>query len=180
MPADAQTIGRPARHIRGSLLCPIMQISPTVAVRLAGLADAAAVAGCFDMYRRYQGTPGPDRAQWEQIVIDEMQPGRSQFFVVGAPAHSVAMMSQFWSPWRSGFVGQVGYVWCDPLHRRRGIGRALIEACETDARDRGFMRMELHVNEANTAALNLYTKAGWRDDNSAYDGQRDIRYYKDF
>ena len=42
------------------------------------------------------------------------------------------------------------------------------------------MRLELHVNEANTAALDLYTKAGWRDGNPAFDGQRDIRCYKDF
>ena len=175
-----QVAGRPARHIRGSLLCRSVQISPTVAVRLAGLGDAASVAGCFDLYRRDQGTPGPDRARWEQIVIDEMQPGRSQFFVVGEPPHSVAMMSHFWSPWRSGFVGQVGYVWCDPMRRRQGIGRALLDACEADARDRGFVRMELHVNEANTAALDLYTKAGWRDDNPAYEGHRDIRCYKDF
>jgi RimJ/RimL family protein N-acetyltransferase len=46
--------------------------------------------------------------------------------------------------------------------RRRGIGRALLEAAERWARTAGVAKVELHVFPHNDAALALYESLGYR------------------
>ena len=46
--------------------------------------------------------------------------------------------------------------------RRRGIGRALMEAAEDWARDVGVGKIELHVFPYNVAAIALYERLGYR------------------
>ena len=47
-------------------------------------------------------------------------------------------------------------------HRRRGIGRSLMEAAESWGRDVGVRKIELHVFPHNHAALALYDQLGYR------------------
>jgi RimJ/RimL family protein N-acetyltransferase len=47
-------------------------------------------------------------------------------------------------------------------HRRRGIGRALLEAAVAWARRAGVRKLELHVFPHNSAALALYERFGFR------------------
>jgi RimJ/RimL family protein N-acetyltransferase len=47
-------------------------------------------------------------------------------------------------------------------YRRRGIGRALMEAAEAWAREVGVRKIELHVFPHNEAALALYEHLGYR------------------
>jgi L-phenylalanine/L-methionine N-acetyltransferase len=48
-----------------------------------------------------------------------------------------------------------------PEWRRRGAGRALLEAAERWARDTGVRKLELHVFPHNDAAIALYEQAGY-------------------
>ncbi|MBX3190924.1 MAG: GNAT family N-acetyltransferase [Labilithrix sp.] len=50
----------------------------------------------------------------------------------------------------------------DPAHRRAGIGRALVRAAARSARARGLDRIALHVSTGNQAAIELYTREGFR------------------
>lgn len=47
-------------------------------------------------------------------------------------------------------------------HRRRGIGRALLERSVSWARDAGVRKLELHVFPHNEAAIALYEDFGFR------------------
>jgi RimJ/RimL family protein N-acetyltransferase len=47
-------------------------------------------------------------------------------------------------------------------HRRRGIGRGLLDAAAAWARRSGVRKLELHVFPHNTAALALYEQFGFR------------------
>jgi ribosomal protein S18 acetylase RimI-like enzyme len=47
------------------------------------------------------------------------------------------------------------------LARGTGLGKALTEACFERAKARGCRRIELDVNEQNTAAIALYTSLGF-------------------
>jgi ribosomal protein S18 acetylase RimI-like enzyme len=49
----------------------------------------------------------------------------------------------------------------DPEYRKRGIGRALMEAVEAEAAGRGVIGIYLHVESCNEAALGLYERAGY-------------------
>lgn len=46
--------------------------------------------------------------------------------------------------------------------RGRGVGRALLQAAERRARAQGARGMTLHTADANLAALELFTRAGFR------------------
>jgi RimJ/RimL family protein N-acetyltransferase len=47
-------------------------------------------------------------------------------------------------------------------HRRRGFGRALMEAAERWAREAGVRKLELHVFPYNEPAITLYESLGYR------------------
>jgi ribosomal protein S18 acetylase RimI-like enzyme len=49
----------------------------------------------------------------------------------------------------------------DPAHRRRGLGRALLDAAAAEARARGARRLTLRVLAHNEPARRLYERAGF-------------------
>ena len=63
---------------------------------------------------------------------------------------------------RSG-AGRVGGMWVDPAWRRRGVGRALLDAVFGWARERGLGRLGLWAPAHSPAALGLYAHAGFRE-----------------
>ena len=48
-----------------------------------------------------------------------------------------------------------------PPARGRGLGRRMLEACMSFARDQGYLKMQLWTHESHQAAGALYAKAGW-------------------
>lgn len=49
-----------------------------------------------------------------------------------------------------------------PRFRRRGVGRELIDDCETFARSRGITTIRLEVRETNLTAINFYESLDYR------------------
>ena len=60
-------------------------------------------------------------------------------------------------------VARIGGTWVTPSHRRRGVGRKLLEAVVSWARGHGFSRLALWAPSANAAALALYRQAGFKN-----------------
>jgi GNAT superfamily N-acetyltransferase len=55
-------------------------------------------------------------------------------------------------------------MWTDPTARGRGVGRALVEATATFARQTGSRELFLEVAHGNDAAHSLYLSCGFEDD----------------
>jgi len=55
----------------------------------------------------------------------------------------------------------VAYMAVEPDAQRRGIGRALLNAAEGLARERGLPTIAMMVTESNVPALDLYTSSGY-------------------
>ena len=66
-----------------------------------------------------------------------------------------------------------------PPVRRRGIGRALLEAVLTAAREAGAARIDLGTSEDDTAALALYESFGFTNREGGPDGPRMLFYERD-
>ena len=59
--------------------------------------------------------------------------------------------------------GQIINVAVHPDARRRGVGRRLMEAAQTYAKERGIVFLSLEVRESNIAARSLYSSLGWEE-----------------
>jgi ribosomal-protein-alanine N-acetyltransferase len=57
--------------------------------------------------------------------------------------------------------GQIINVAVHPDARRRGVGRALMQAAEAYAKERGIVFLSLEVRESNIAARSMYSSLGW-------------------
>ncbi len=82
-------------------------------------------------------------------------------FVAEAPEGLVARLSLARDPHPASFhVADLGLM-VAASHRRRGIGRALLEQAVEWARERGVSKLELHVFPHNEPALALYKAFGF-------------------
>jgi GNAT superfamily N-acetyltransferase len=61
-------------------------------------------------------------------------------------------------------VGFLRQIVVDPAARRRGLGRALVAACQKQLRAQGARRLRLNVKEDNRGAIALYERAGLHPD----------------
>jgi putative acetyltransferase len=64
-------------------------------------------------------------------------------------------------------------------HRRRGIGRALLEQAEAWARSAGVVKLELHVFPWNEPAIRLYEEFGFEREGLRRDHYQRDRAYVD-
>jgi ribosomal protein S18 acetylase RimI-like enzyme len=80
------------------------------------------------------------------IRLKAMEDERMVGFVAGDPRHDKG--------W--GWIATIGV---DPRYQRRGIGRALLRACELQLK---VASMKLTVRMSNQAALALYEKEGYQ------------------
>jgi len=81
------------------------------------------------------------------IRLKAVENGDMIGFVAGDPRPSQA----------SAWIATIGV---DPRYQRRGIGRALLRACEAQIK---LPRMKLTVRLSNDAAISLYEKEGYRN-----------------
>jgi ribosomal protein S18 acetylase RimI-like enzyme len=58
--------------------------------------------------------------------------------------------------------GHVVSMWVDPLHRRSGVGRFLIDGLKAWALARGMRELKLMVTSVNPGAIRFYEKLGFR------------------
>ena len=50
-----------------------------------------------------------------------------------------------------------------PEHQGRGVGRALLELADTQARAQGYGELHLYTHETMTENIALYTRLGWSE-----------------
>lgn len=123
------------------------------------------LASLFELYRVHYGQP-PAPAETQAWVREMAGSGDLAFYgayhgprMVGfAAVHQVPAslaLSRFW---------QLRDLFTDPALRRRGIARQLVDTIRRAATDAGALRLSLHTEPANTAALALYRQCGFTID----------------
>jgi ribosomal protein S18 acetylase RimI-like enzyme len=99
------------------------------------------------------------RAAWATILV-AVAGGR----VLGTVSYVGDAGSELATRFQMLDEGSIRMLAVAPDCRRRGIGRALSEACITRARAEGKRRVVLHADETMTAARDLYEGLGFKRD----------------
>ncbi|HET9625038.1 MAG TPA: GNAT family N-acetyltransferase [Kofleriaceae bacterium] len=118
------------------------------AARLASLAEAPLAFG-----GRYEDERDHTEATWRARLAVRAQ------FVAREAGATVGMAGVF----REGphEAGELVSMWIAPSHRRRGVGRMLVERAIAHARAIGCGEMRLLVAEDNPEAERLYARCGF-------------------
>lgn len=89
------------------------------------------------------------------LVSERASGGLCGFAEVGLRSHAEGCLT---SP-----VGYLEGIWVDPEYRRRGVGRALLAASQTWARERGATEMGSDAALGNQASHFFHRAAGFQE-----------------
>lgn len=140
--------------------------APAFSIRLAGAEDAAAVAPLFDAYRQFYDQPA-DPAGAGRFVLERLARQESEILIACDADGWILGFCQLYPTFCSVEAKPIFSLYdlfVLPAHRRAGVGRCLLQAAETLARQRGKARMDLTTARSNHAAQALYESLGWKRD----------------
>jgi ribosomal protein S18 acetylase RimI-like enzyme len=113
-------------------------------------------------------SPGP------QVVADRVRELMSSddfaVLLVGSGPNGLAVLRFRPSIYSQALECYLAELYVQPSHRRRGLGRALLEATMDLARERGADFMDLGTSEDDVAARALYERMGFTNRERAPDG----------
>ena len=113
----------------------------------------------------YEVAPGDDRLEElaRALIADPRHEG-TQLIARGDDGEPLGFATLFWS-WQTLAASRVGVMndlFVVPAGRRRGVGRALIEACRARCREHGAADLVWETALANQTAQGLYESVGAR------------------
>ena len=136
--------------------------APSITIRQAVLADLDAVAPLFDLYRQFYSQPSDldgarvflrqRFAHGESVIFLALQDGAALGFAQIYPSFSSITMARELILYDL-FVAEAG--------RKRGIGKALLDAAAAYGRAVGAAGMNLTTAHNNDTAQSLYRANGW-------------------
>lgn len=156
-----------------------MNEQPQSEIRRASEADATAIAQLLhDFNSEYEDyTPGVP-ALTERIG-ELLADGEITVVLAGDPPTGFALFRLRPSLWAKAADAYLEELYVVPQRRRKGIGRALLEASIEAAREAGANHFELTTGETDTEARALYESRGLTNHEGAPDGPRMLYYELD-
>jgi len=148
-------------------------------IRRAGASDAANVARLLhDFNSEYEdytpGVPALTERLGELLGDNEIT-----VLLAGDPPTGFALFRIRPSLWAKAGDAYLEELYVIPEQRRKGIGRALLEASIQAAREAGANHFELTTGEDDTAARALYESRSFTNREGAPDGPRMLYYELD-
>jgi GNAT superfamily N-acetyltransferase len=116
----------------------------------------------FDRYRAHYGEAA-DARQTSRWLETNIGSGRVGAFVAedGGQLVGFAITMDVPASLRLAHFWQIRDLFVLPSHRRRGVGRALLDCIRTAAIDAGALRVVVQTEVDNTSALRLYAESGY-------------------
>lgn len=144
-------------------------------VRVAGVADAVAVATLLDDFNCEFDTPTPGVAVLTGRLQRLLVRGDVVALLADSPAVGLAVLTLRPNVWYDGPVGLLDELYVVPERRGRRIGSALLEVTEQVVRGRGGALLEINVDGEDVDARRFYERHGYRNSEPGNDEQ--ILYY---
>ncbi|MFT3777863.1 MAG: GNAT family N-acetyltransferase [Ottowia sp.] len=145
-----------------------MTEAPTVQVRRADFRDARDRAALVRLLNAYaldpMGGGAPLAAEVQARLCDDLArlPSAASFIAWRGDAPvGLANCFESYSTFKARPLLNLHDLVVDAAHRGRGVGQALMEACEAHARERGCCKLTLEVLSGNQRALRSYERFGF-------------------
>ncbi|MFP5374380.1 MAG: N-acetyltransferase family protein [Gammaproteobacteria bacterium] len=144
-----------------------------IGIRRAGLDDLDALVPLFEGYRRFYGQPG-DLPRARGFLRERLACGESVVLLAGiaadgtGPAAGFAQLYPVFSSVRTARAWLLNDLFVATAARRRGVGRALLDAAAAFARADGAVALMLETGRGNDDARALYRSAGWHEDDTQW------------
>ena len=156
-----------------------MHEQPQSEIRRASEADATAIAQLLhDFNSEYEdytpGVPALTERIGELLVEEAIT-----VLLAGDPPSGFALLRIRPSLWAKAGDAYLEELYVVPAQRRKGIGRALLEASIEAAREAGANHFELTTGETDKEARALYESRGLTNHEGAPDGPRMLYYELD-
>lgn len=151
----------------------------TGSVRLATDADMAAAGRLLHDFNREFSEPTPPLDVLSDRLRQLVAGGDTLVLLAGEHPIGVAVLrlrGAIWSPALECYLAELYVV---PQQRRRGVGRTLVHAAISEARERGAETMEIGVDEPDLPARRLYENMGFTNRSGGPDGPLMYVYERD-
>lgn len=137
----------------------------SIGIREAGLEDLDVLVPLFEGYRAFYGQKAdPERSR--AFLHARLQQHQAHILLaeLESETHGFALLYPLFSSLRCGPLWQLNDLFVAHGVRQHGLGKALLQACESFARSRGALGLQLETQRTNTVAQALYTELGWEAD----------------
>jgi ribosomal protein S18 acetylase RimI-like enzyme len=152
---------------------------PEITVRRAEVVDAPEVARLLHDFNTEFSTPTPGIDALSERTATLMADGEITVLLGGARPDGLAVLRFRPSMYSDSLDAHLEELYVAPERRGQGMGRALLEAAMTVARELGAARMDIGTSEDDTAALGLYESSGFTNLERLPDGPRMLFYERD-
>lgn len=156
-----------------------MSAQPYSEIRRAGAGDAANVARLLHDFNSEYDEPTPSVPALTERVGELLGDGAITVLLAGDPPLGFALFRLRPSLWAKAGDTYLEELYVTPEQRRKGIGRALLEASIEAARESGANHFELTTGETDTEARALYESRGFTNREGSPDGPRMLYYELD-
>lgn len=137
------------------------------AVKTATQDDLEQVAALFDQYRQFYGRAA-DLKLAKRFIGERLTNADSVILIADEPAAGFTQLYPSFSSASAARIYVLNDLFVAPTWRRTGVGRALLKAAETFARDAGAVALSLSTAIDNRPAQSLYESMGWLRDRRFY------------
>lgn len=139
-------------------------------IRDATAADAASVGALLHRFNTEFGEPTPPPDALATRVTELLAAGDTSVLLAGDAPDGLVLLRFRPALWSTALECYLAELYVVPELRRRGIGRALLEAAIAHARARGADHMDLGTSEDDVAARGLYEALGFTNREGGGDG----------
>jgi ribosomal protein S18 acetylase RimI-like enzyme len=146
-------------------------------IRRAQPADAEDVARLLHDFNTEFGEPTPPVGVLTERAARMIAASEITVLIAGESPDGLALFSLRPSLWSDGLDAYLQELYVVPERRGGGLGRALLEATFTVARDAGATHIDLSTSDDDTAAIGLYESSGFTNREGQADGPA-MRYYE--
>jgi GNAT superfamily N-acetyltransferase len=156
-----------------------MAEQPHSEIRRASASDAVTVAQLLHDFNSEYDEPTPSVPALTERLGELLADGAITVLLTGNPPTGFALFRLRPSLWAKAGDAYLEELYVVPAQRRRGMGRALLNAAIDAARDAGANHFELTTGETDTEARTLYESRGFTNREGSPDGPRMLYYELD-